>query len=283
MNNTNLNELLQILHAADAGNVAVKLTQEQRELLTHLRKGHAAEMTLWFNDVPELEKAPERTVYRHNHVQGDPVDIFQLLSEACLDNANMATLIQMVAKYLNEHVPTCQECGERHATEECMKMDEWNFTRNQYRLVPMSWIQMATLQEWLRLAEDSGSVAFTDDLLKVISQIRRMVGKTVVGMEHDELRRRIQESEPRKSEASTRLMFKVSHQFTLYLQRSGYKRDEMSPVQLDVMERCFYGAVSQVMILMKEELFRLDLDTAVATVNKILEEVTDYWDNYKAG
>jgi hypothetical protein len=58
-------------------------------------------------------------------IAGTQMDIFCLITEAMMQNPTFAEMIQGAAKFFQDHVPTCEHCGE--AVKHAMTKPSWEF------------------------------------------------------------------------------------------------------------------------------------------------------------
>lgn len=75
----------------------------------------------------------------------------------------------------------------------------------------------------------------------------------------------------------TDLVFKVEHQFTLYLQRGGISRATMPADQHREIRRAFYGAAGQFFFLLTKDIAALPGATYIPVLEKIRDEIQDFW------
>lgn len=75
----------------------------------------------------------------------------------------------------------------------------------------------------------------------------------------------------------TDIIFKVEHQFTLYLQRCNVTRESLPPDQLREMRRAFYGAAGQMFFLMTEDISSLSEREYPGVLDSILDQIQEYW------
>lgn len=73
------------------------------------------------------------------------------------------------------------------------------------------------------------------------------------------------------------LIFKIEHQFTLYLQRVGFQRERLNPVQLQELRRAFYGGIAQMFILCTQDISPLNLEEKNEFVQYTTEQLTEFW------
>lgn len=75
----------------------------------------------------------------------------------------------------------------------------------------------------------------------------------------------------------TDLIFKMEHQFTLYLQRMGLSRESVPAEQLIEIKMAFYGGASQLFFLMTQDCPKLTENEHVIVLEKIMDQFADFW------
>jgi hypothetical protein len=75
----------------------------------------------------------------------------------------------------------------------------------------------------------------------------------------------------------TDIIFKVEHQFTLYLQRAGVSREILPPVQYTETRRAFYGAAGQFFFLLTQDIAALPGASYIPVLNNIRDEIQEFW------
>ena len=227
-------------------------------------------MHFWAN--PTGEKAEDGTeiMRQHYYVEGEPVDIFSMITEAALANPHLAELFIATGKFMDEHVPICNECNGRHLEQNCDEVKDWNFRASKTRIMPLHEGEPKLLTEILeKLPEDN-------DIQKLLRRTRALQ-RFQFSLDNPKLKSKEAPGLP-----SPEIKYRVSHQFTLYLQRAGFVRSKLPEAILKEMELCFYGAWGQLLILMRE-LTRLNNDQAMATMGKMMDEVGNLWESNKKG
>lgn len=73
--------------------------------------------------------------------------------------------------------------------------------------------------------------------------------------------------------------FNLENQYLMYLKRVNLKINEMHPVQRIQVKQAFYGAVGQMIILMRDDIAPLKLNHVVKVLENMLKQVGDYWTN----
>ena len=71
--------------------------------------------------------------------------------------------------------------------------------------------------------------------------------------------------------------FSVEEQFNIYLKLVNLDKRKMPPFQLREMRRCFYGAVGQTLILLRDEVVTQDEDSSINSVQDLLDQINEFW------
>lgn len=74
------------------------------------------------------------------------------------------------------------------------------------------------------------------------------------------------------------LIFKLEHQFTLYLQRCGITRAELSPDALREIRRAFYGGCGQMFFIMSQDVIELPNKKIPEVLINIQDQLQAFWD-----
>jgi hypothetical protein len=75
------------------------------------------------------------------------------------------------------------------------------------------------------------------------------------------------------------LIFKIEHQFTLFLQRAGVTAGQLPGDQYREMRRAFYGGIGQMFFLFSQDIPDLQSDKLMTTVLKsIQDQIGAFWD-----
>lgn len=61
-------------------------------------------------------------------IKGEGVDVFQLMTEAMLQNPHWANLVLMAANFFKDHVPECPDCRQALINARENQQTSWNFT-----------------------------------------------------------------------------------------------------------------------------------------------------------
>ena len=80
---------------------------------------------------------------------------------------------------------------------------------------------------------------------------------------------------------SNKESFKIEHQYKLYKQRMGLEGKELSKIQEQETRRAFMGGMSQMLFLFLEDIGALEENTAMATIEKIKNDMLKFWQNEK--
>lgn len=71
--------------------------------------------------------------------------------------------------------------------------------------------------------------------------------------------------------------FNLEEQYQLYLQRVDLKERDMHYDQRIQLRQAFFGACGQMLILLRDELSKLDENTAIAILQDMINQVSDYF------
>lgn len=75
----------------------------------------------------------------------------------------------------------------------------------------------------------------------------------------------------------TDLIFKLEHQFTLYLQRCGVTRAELPPCELREMRRAFYGGLGQMFFLMTQDVMTMKAGFTAPMFDSFVSQIQEFW------
>lgn len=75
----------------------------------------------------------------------------------------------------------------------------------------------------------------------------------------------------------TDIIFKVEHQFTLYLQRCGVSRASLPADQYSEIRKAFYGAAGQIFFLMAQDIPTLPGGSYIPVLESIQDEIQRFW------
>lgn len=75
----------------------------------------------------------------------------------------------------------------------------------------------------------------------------------------------------------TDLIFKLEHQFTLYLQRCGITRAEMPPDELRELRRAFYGGCGQMFFVMTQDVMQMKTGLTGVVFDSFVKQLADFW------
>lgn len=73
--------------------------------------------------------------------------------------------------------------------------------------------------------------------------------------------------------------FNIQNQYLKYLNRVKLNVNTMHLVQKVQVKQAFYGAVGQMLILMRDDIGALDEAKAIAVFEDMLNQVGEYWNN----
>lgn len=71
--------------------------------------------------------------------------------------------------------------------------------------------------------------------------------------------------------------FNLETQYNLYLSRVGLHEDKMHTQQKKQLREAFYGACGQILILLKDELSKLEEDKAVEVMESMIQQITTFF------
>ena len=71
--------------------------------------------------------------------------------------------------------------------------------------------------------------------------------------------------------------FNIEHQYQLYLKRMALEERRMHPEQRKQLRETFFGACGQMLILLRDELSKLEDDKAVETMQDMINQVAEYF------
>lgn len=71
--------------------------------------------------------------------------------------------------------------------------------------------------------------------------------------------------------------FNLEHQYQLYLQRMALSESTMHPQQKIQLRQTFFGASGQMIILLRDELSKLEEDKAMETLQDLINQVGNFF------
>jgi len=71
--------------------------------------------------------------------------------------------------------------------------------------------------------------------------------------------------------------FSIENQYKTYLERVNMKEESMHPVQRVELKRAFFGAVGQLLLLMRDEISELPEDESLKVLESQYSEVLAFW------
>jgi hypothetical protein len=71
--------------------------------------------------------------------------------------------------------------------------------------------------------------------------------------------------------------FNLEHQYQLYLQRMALSESTMHPQQKIQLRQTFFGASGQILILLRDELSKLEEEKAMETLQDLLNQVGNFF------
>lgn len=72
-------------------------------------------------------------------------------------------------------------------------------------------------------------------------------------------------------------IFDLEHQYQLYLQRVGLKEENMHPIQKTETKRAFIGACGQMLVLLRDDLGKLEENKAIEILQDMMDQVAAYF------
>ena len=71
--------------------------------------------------------------------------------------------------------------------------------------------------------------------------------------------------------------FNLEHQYQLYMQRMALSESTMHPQQKIQLRQTFYGASGQMLILLRDDLSKLEEDKAMETMQDLINQVANFF------
>lgn len=71
--------------------------------------------------------------------------------------------------------------------------------------------------------------------------------------------------------------FNLEHQYQLYLERVGLKEATMHHAQRTETKRAFMGACGQILIMLRDDVGKLEENEAIDTLDNLINQVSDFW------
>ena len=71
--------------------------------------------------------------------------------------------------------------------------------------------------------------------------------------------------------------FNLEHQYQLYLQRMALSESTMQPQQKIQLRQTFFGASGQMLILLRDELSKLEEEKAMETLQDLINQVGNFF------
>jgi hypothetical protein len=71
--------------------------------------------------------------------------------------------------------------------------------------------------------------------------------------------------------------FNLEEQYQLYLKRVALKESEMHPTQKKQLRQTFMGACGQMLLLLRDDLGKLEEPEAIEAMQNMLNQVSDYF------
>ena len=73
--------------------------------------------------------------------------------------------------------------------------------------------------------------------------------------------------------------FDLNHQYQLYLQRVNITEAQMHPTQRIETKRAFFGALGQLLVLMRDDIGVLEEDEGVRVLDDMVAQVKVFWNS----
>lgn len=70
----------------------------------------------------------------------------------------------------------------------------------------------------------------------------------------------------------------IENEFNLYLQRAGFKKENINPIQYDEIKKAFFAAAGQILILMRDNVSLTEESKAVSRLQNMLDEIGRFWE-----
>jgi hypothetical protein len=74
-------------------------------------------------------------------------------------------------------------------------------------------------------------------------------------------------------------IFSIEAQYQLYLQRISLKEENMHPQQRTQLRQTFYGACGQMLLLLRDDVARLEENHGILVMQDMLDQVGNYFLN----
>lgn len=71
--------------------------------------------------------------------------------------------------------------------------------------------------------------------------------------------------------------FNLDHQYQLYLKRVGLSETLMPPSQMRETKRAFMGACGQILIMLRDDVGKLEENDAITTLDSLINQVSNFW------
>lgn len=76
--------------------------------------------------------------------------------------------------------------------------------------------------------------------------------------------------------------FSLEKQFDFYLEKAGFDKSEMNPVQLIETKKAFFGACGQMLIMFRDGIAAIEDEyAAVLQMEDLLKQVSKFWQQFK--
>jgi hypothetical protein len=72
-------------------------------------------------------------------------------------------------------------------------------------------------------------------------------------------------------------VFSLEHQYQLYLKRCNITEQQMHPAQRKETKQAFFGAIGQILLVLREDMYELSEDEAVQVMEGMINEVSQHF------
>jgi len=123
---TNLYDFLRRVYADSQGTDTVNITSGDRQWIEQYLTGPDIEIHFKAKRVGGTDDDP--VLAQDYGIKGEGVDVFQLVTEAMLQNPHFANLVLLAANFFKDHVPECPDCRKALIDARESQRINWNFT-----------------------------------------------------------------------------------------------------------------------------------------------------------
>lgn len=72
-------------------------------------------------------------------------------------------------------------------------------------------------------------------------------------------------------------VFNIEDQWKLYMQKMGMVESRLSPIQLSETKKAFIGGISQMLLIMRNDLAKLTDEQAIGKLENMFNQVNKFW------